>query len=74
MRVPSKLQITFKNIKITRQSKLRFTAIYITENLKLGVHDQLLRAKLCKVVYIIKNLKETMGPYMVRNVYYSNFH
>jgi hypothetical protein len=61
-------QITFKNINITYQSELRFLGIYITENLTWGAHARSLRAKLCKVIYIVKTLKETMSPYMIRNI------
>jgi hypothetical protein len=28
---------------------------------------------LCKVVYMVKILKETMSPYMIRIMYFSNF-
>jgi hypothetical protein len=46
--------------------------IFIIEfkNVKL---TGILRAKLCKVVCMIKTLKETMSPYMIRNIYFSNF-
>jgi hypothetical protein len=67
-------QITFKNIKNTYQSELRFLEIYITENLIWGAHARSLRTKLCKVLYTMKILKETMSPYMIRNIYDSNFH
>jgi hypothetical protein len=46
--------------------ELRYLGIYIPENLKLGYHDRLLREKLCKVVYMMETLKETM----IRNIYY----
>jgi hypothetical protein len=41
------------------------------ENLKWGTRVRLLRAKLCKVVYMM-NTKEIMSPYMI-NIFYSNF-
>jgi hypothetical protein len=44
------------------------------ENLTWGAHVRSLRIKLCKAVYMMKILKETMCPYMIRNIYYSNFH
>jgi hypothetical protein len=69
MRVPLRSQIIFKNIEITYQSELRFLWIYITENIKWGAHARLLRAKLCKVLYMMKALKETM----IRNMYFSNY-
>jgi hypothetical protein len=74
MRIPLRPQITFKNIKFIHQSKLRFLGTYITGNINGGAHVRSLRAKLCKVVYMIKTLKETMSPYMMRNIYYLNFH
>jgi hypothetical protein len=27
-----------------------------------------------EIVYMIETLKETMSPYLIRNVYYSTFH
>jgi hypothetical protein len=74
MRFSLRPQITFKNIKISYQSQLRFLGIYITEKLMWGSHAQSLRTKLCKVVYMMKILKETMSPYVIRNIYYSNSH
>lgn len=41
--------------------------IYITENLKWVTHARLLRAQPCKVVHMMKTLKETMSPCMIRN-------
>jgi hypothetical protein len=62
----------FKNIKIIHKSELKFLGIHITENLKWDAYAQLLRAKLCKVVYIMKTLNETKSPYIysyiIRNI------
>jgi hypothetical protein len=38
------------------------------ENLKWNAHAFLLRAALCKVVHIMKTLKETMSSYIIRNI------
>jgi hypothetical protein len=73
MRVPLRSRITFKNVKITYQSELIFLGIYLMENLKWGAHALLLRIKLYKVIYMIKALKKTMSPNMIRNIYYLNF-
>jgi hypothetical protein len=45
----------------------------MTETLKWCAHARVLEAKLCKVVYMVKLLKETMIPYMIRIMYFSNF-
>jgi hypothetical protein len=45
----------------------------MTENLKWCAHARYLKAKQCKVVYMVKTLKETMSPYMITNIYFSNF-
>jgi hypothetical protein len=37
-------QITFKNIKITYQSELRFLGIYVTENLTWGAHARFVKS------------------------------
>jgi hypothetical protein len=36
-------------------------------------HTHALSSKLCKVVYIIKSLKETISSYMIKCIYYSKF-
>jgi hypothetical protein len=72
MRVILRPQIIIQNIDITYQSELKFLGICITENLKWGAHALLLRSKLCKVVYVMKTLKETISPYVIRNIYFPN--
>jgi hypothetical protein len=56
--------MTFKNIKITYQSKLRFLGIYITENVTWGAHARSLRTELCKVAYMRRIEKK--GLYMIK--------
>jgi hypothetical protein len=60
-------------IEIVYQSELRFIGIHLTETLKWCAHVRVLKAKLCKVVYVVKVLKEAMSPYMIRIIYFSNF-
>jgi hypothetical protein len=67
-------QITFKDIKITHQSELRFLGIYIMEHLTWGARARSLRTEPCRVVYMMKILKETVSPCVIRNIYYLNFH
>jgi hypothetical protein len=45
----------------------------MTENLKWCAHVRFFKAELCKVVYMVKTLKETMSPYIIRNIYFLNF-
>jgi hypothetical protein len=66
-------RIVLKNTEIAYRSELRFLGINMTENLKCCAHARFLKAKLCKVVYMVKILKETMSPYMMINIYFSNF-
>jgi hypothetical protein len=73
LRVPLRLKIVFKNTEIAYQSELRLLRINMIENLKWCAHARFLKAKLCKVVYMVKTLKEIMSPYMTRNIYFSNF-
>jgi hypothetical protein len=54
--------MAFKNIEIVYQSELRFLGIHKTETLKWCAQARVLKAKLCKVVYMMKILKETMSP------------
>jgi hypothetical protein len=72
-REPSRPQIVFKNIEIGYQSELSFLGIHITETLKWNAHVRVLKAKLCKVIYMVKILKKTLSPYMLKFFYFSNF-
>ena len=45
----------------------------MTETLKWCAHAQFLKAKLCKVIYMVNILKEIMSPYMIKIIYFSNF-
>jgi hypothetical protein len=69
-REPLRPQIVFKNIKIGYQSELSFLGIHTTETQKWCAHARVLKAKLCKVVHMVKILKETMSPYMIRIMYF----
>jgi hypothetical protein len=73
LRDPLRPQIVFKNTEILYQSDLRFLGIYMTETLKWCANAQVLKAKLCRVVYMVKILKEKMSPYMIRVTYLSLF-
>jgi hypothetical protein len=70
LRVPLRPQINFETLEITYKSEIRFLGIYITENLTFGTLVRFVRAKLCKIVYMIKTLNETLSPYMIRNIYF----
>jgi hypothetical protein len=65
--------MVFKNTEIVYQSELRFVGIHVTETLKWCTHARILRAKLFKVVYMVKILKEKMSQYMIRIIYFSLF-
>jgi hypothetical protein len=58
---------------ITYKSELRFSGICITQNLKWDPQVQTPSSNLSKESHIIKSLKEIMSPYMIRNIYYTNF-
>jgi hypothetical protein len=70
MRLPLRPKVIFKNLEIVCKSELRFFGFSITENLKWDAHTRALSSKLCKVVYIIKSLKEMINSYMIRCMYY----
>jgi hypothetical protein len=73
MRLPLRPKVIFKNLEIVYKSELRFLGLCITENLKWDAHTRALSSKLCKVVYIIKLLKEIISSYMIKCIYYSKF-
>jgi hypothetical protein len=52
-REPLRPQIVFKNIEIGYQSELSFLGICMTETLKWNAHVLVLKAKLCKVIYMV---------------------
>jgi hypothetical protein len=64
-------QIVFKNTEIAHQSEVRFLGIHMTDTLKWCAHVRFLKAKLCKVVYMVKILQETVSPHMIRTIYFS---
>jgi hypothetical protein len=69
LRVLLRPKIVFKNTEIAYQSELKFLGINMTENLKWCAHARFFKAKLCKAVYMVKTLKETMSPYMITNIF-----
>jgi hypothetical protein len=73
MRLPLRPKVIFKNSEIVYKSELRFLGLCIVENLKWDAHTRTLSSKLCKVVYIIKSLKEIISSYMIKCIYYSKF-
>jgi hypothetical protein len=70
-REPLRPQIVFKNIEIGYQSELSFLGM--TETVKWNAHVRVLKAKLCKVIYMVRILKETLSPYMIKIFYFSKF-
>jgi hypothetical protein len=70
-RDPLRPQIVFKNTEIANQSEVRFLGIHMTETLQWCAHVQFLKAKLCKVVYMIEILKEKMRPHMIRTIHFT---
>jgi hypothetical protein len=51
IKLPSRPQITFKNMDIACKLELRFLGIYITEKLQRDAQVRLLSSKLSKVSY-----------------------
>jgi len=55
-------------------AEITFLGIQIMDTLKWRSHVQLLAGKLCKVLFIIKSLKEGLSPNLIRNIYFHKFH
>jgi hypothetical protein len=73
LRVLLRPKIVFKNTEIAYQSELRFLGINMTGNMKWCAHARFLKAKLCKVVHMVKTLKETMSPIHDKNNLFFKF-
>jgi hypothetical protein len=58
---------------IAYKLELKFLGIHITDNLRWSAHVHTLSLKLSRASYLIKSLKEIMGPSMMRSIYYSKF-
>jgi hypothetical protein len=66
--------VTFNKVTVAYTSEMKFLGIRITDTLKWHSHFQLLPNKLSKVAFMIKFLKETLSPYLIRNIYFAKFH
>jgi hypothetical protein len=68
-----KPRITFRNMDIAYKLELKYLGIHITENLRWNTHVHTLSLKLSWVSYLIKSLKEIVGPSVIRIIHYSKF-
>jgi hypothetical protein len=57
-RVSVKPQIKFGNLEISYKSETKFLGIYVDEHMEWNAHMMFLSAKLHKVCYMIKSLKD----------------
>ena len=73
VKVPIKPKVTLNGSSLEYVADLKFLGIYITETLNWNTHVQLLAHKLSKVSFMIKTLKETLSPYMIRHIYFTKF-
>ena len=65
--------VILNNLKLNYTAETKFLGVYITETPKWSTRIQSLANSLCKVAFIIKSLKNIMSPYMIRNIYFSQF-
>ena len=68
-KVPIKPKVTLNGSSLEYVADLKFLGIYITETLNWNIHQQSLAHKLS----MIKTLKETLSPYMIRHIYFTKF-
>jgi len=73
VKVPIKPKVTLNGSSLEYVADLKFLGIYITETLNWNIHLQSLAHKLSKVSFMIKTLKETLSPYMIRHIYFTKF-
>jgi len=72
-KVPIKPRVTLNGSSLEYVADLKFLGIYITETLNWNIHLQSLAHKLSKVSFMIKTLKETLSPCMIRHIYFTKF-
>jgi len=72
-KVPIKPNVTLNGLSLEYVADLKFLGIYIMETLNWNIHLQSLAHKLSKVSFMIKTLKETLSPYMIRHIYFTKF-
>ena len=68
-----KPKVTINKTELNYITQTKFLGIHITESLKWNFHANTLASKLCKVLYMIKSLRETLSTYMTRNLYFTKF-
>ena len=73
VKVPIKPRVTLNGSSLEYVADLKFLGIYTTETLNWNIHLQSLVYKLSKVSFMIKTLKETLSPYMIRHIYFTKF-
>jgi len=56
------------------RAEIKFLGIQITDKLKWHSHVELQAGKLCKVAFMVKSLKEVLGPNLIRNIYFAKCH
>ena len=72
-KVPVAPQVTCSTMNLFYRAQTKFLGIYITEKLQWNTHVQSLVNKLRKISFMIKNPKQIMSPFMIRNIYFLKF-
>jgi len=66
--------VTFHKMTVDYTAEIKFLGIQIMDVLSGHSHIQLLPGKLCKVVFMIKSLKEVWSLNLIQNIYFTKFH
>jgi hypothetical protein len=69
-----KPSVTFNKITVDYNAEIKFLCIQIMDTLRWHSHTQLLPGKLCKVVFMVKSLKEVLSLNLIWNIYSTKFH
>jgi hypothetical protein len=73
VKISPKPNIVLQNSKIAYKSEVKFSGIYIMENLNWHVHIKFLCSSLNKTYYMIRVLKQTVSTYLLWNIYFAHF-
>jgi len=66
--------VTFHKMTVDYTAEIKFLGIQIMDALRWHSHIQSLPSKLCKVVFMIKSLKEVWSLNLIQNIYFTKFH
>jgi hypothetical protein len=66
------MQITFGKMEIAYKSDIKFLVMHVGKHLDWNAHIMSLSSKLNKVCYMIRSLRDTKSPLVIRSIYFAH--